>query len=86
MSNLQSIVSRNLAQILDVDVDRIALDADLSAEYGLTSLNLVLLVTSLCEETGTPVFNFTDKDIANLRTPRDVVTLFAAAAAGRQEA
>ncbi|MEV0193183.1 acyl carrier protein [Kitasatospora purpeofusca] len=82
MSNLQSVVSRNLAQLLDVD--RIALDADLSTEYGLTSLNLVLLVTSLCEETGTPVFNFTDKDIANLRTPRDVVTLFAAA--GRQEA
>jgi acyl carrier protein len=84
MSNLQSIVSRNLAELLDVDVDRIALDADLSAEYGLTSLNLVLLMTSLCEETGTPLFKFTDKDIANLRTPRDVVTLFAAA--GRQEA
>lgn len=84
MSNLQSIVSRNLAAILDVDVDRIALDANLSAEYGLTSLNLVLLVTSLCEETGTPVFNFTDKDIANLKTPRDIVTLFATA--GRQEA
>jgi acyl carrier protein len=84
MSNLQSIVSRNLAQLLDVDVDRIALDANLSDEYGLTSLNLVLLVTALCEETGTPVFNFTDKDIANLKTPRDVVTLFAGA--GRQEA
>lgn len=84
MSNLQSIVSRNLAKLLDVDVNRIALDADLSAEYGLTSLNLVLLMTSLCEETGVPVFNFTDKDIASLKTPRDVVTLFAAA--GRQEA
>jgi len=84
MSNLESIVSRNLARLLDVDVDRIALDAGLSDEYGLTSLNLVVLVTSLCEETGTPVFKFTDKDIANLRTPRDVVTLFATA--GRQEA
>jgi acyl carrier protein len=83
MDNLQSTVSRNLAELLDVDVDRISLDANLSAEYGLTSLNLVLLVTSLCEETGTPVFNFTDKDIANLRTARDVVTLFAGA--GRQE-
>jgi acyl carrier protein len=84
MSNIQSIVSRNLAELLDVDVGRIALDADLSAEYGLTSLNLVLLMTSLCEETGIPVFNFTDKDIANLKTPRDVVTLFATA--GHQEA
>ncbi|QAU45221.1 acyl carrier protein [Bradyrhizobium guangzhouense] len=84
MSNLQSTVKRNLADLLDVDVDRIALDANLSDEYGLTSLNLVLLVTSLCEETGIPVFNFTDKDIANLKTPRDVVTMFATA--GRQEA
>jgi acyl carrier protein len=84
MSNLQSIVSRNLAALLDIDVDRIALDADLAAEYGLTSLNLVLLMTSLCDETGIPVFSFTDKDITSLRTPRDVVALFAAA--GRQEA
>jgi acyl carrier protein len=84
MSNLESIVKRQLAELLDVDVGRIALDADLSNEYGLTSLNLVLLVTSLCEETGTPIFSFTDKDIANLKTPRDVVTLFATAA--REEA
>ncbi|MCA1438363.1 MULTISPECIES: acyl carrier protein [unclassified Bradyrhizobium] len=84
MSNLQSTVKRNLAELLDVDVDRIALDANLSDGYGLTSLNLVLLMTSLCEETGIPVFSFTDKDIASLRTPRDVVTLFATA--GRQEA
>lgn len=80
MSDLESIVKRNLAQLLDVDVDRIALDASLADDYGLTSLNLVVLVTSLCEETGTPVFNFTDKDIAGLKTLRDIVTLFAAAA------
>ena len=84
MSDLQSIVKRNLAELLDIDIDRIALDASLSDEYGLTSLNLVVLVTTLCDETGTPVFNFTDEDIANLRTPRDVVTLFANAT--RQEA
>ena len=84
MSDLQSIVKRNLAELLDIDIDRIALDANLSDEYGLTSLNLVVLVTTLCDETGTPVFNFTDEDIANLRTPRDVVTLFANAT--RQEA
>ena len=84
MSDLQSIVKRNLAELLDIDIDRIALDASLSDEYGLTSLNLVVLVTTLCDETGTPVFNFTDEDIANLRAPRDVVTLFANAT--RQEA
>lgn len=84
MNNLQSTVKRKLAELLEVDVDRIALDADLYGEHGLTSLKLVLLVTSLCAETGTPIFSFTDKDIANLRTPHDVVTLFATAP--RQEA
>ncbi|ARS66226.1 acyl carrier protein [Sinorhizobium meliloti] len=80
MSDLQSIVKRNLAQLIDLDVDRIALDAKLADEYGLTSLNLVVLVTTLCEETGTPVFNFSDNDIANLRSARDVVNMFATAA------
>lgn len=80
MSDLESLVTRNLARLIDVDADRIAFDASLADDYGLTSLNLVVLVTSLCEETGTPVFNFTDKDIAGLQTPRDIVTLFATAA------
>ena len=80
MNNLESIVRKNLCRLVDLDVDRIALDASLADEYGLTSLNLVVLVTSLCEETNTPVFNFTDQHIAQLRTPRDVVTLFANAA------
>ena len=84
MNEIQSAVERNLAKLLDIDVDRITLDADLFEAYGLTSLNLVLLITSLCEETGIPVFNFTDKDISNLKTPRDVVTLFATAS--REEA
>ncbi len=85
MSSLQSIVARNLARLLDpavAEADGVDLDADLFARYGLTSLNMVLLMTSICEETGTPLFNFTDKDIAKLRTPRDVVALFAAAETG----
>lgn len=80
MSDLQSTVKRNLAQLIDLDTDLIDLDGVLADEYGLTSLNLVVLVTTLCEETGTPVFSFTDNDIANLRSARDVVNLFATAA------
>lgn len=84
MSDLESLVKRKLAQLLKVDVDQIALDAHLYREYGLTSLKLVLLMTWLCAETATSVFNFTDKDIAAPKTPRDIVTLFATAT--RQEA
>ncbi|MGB8843144.1 MAG: acyl carrier protein [Aliidongia sp.] len=77
MSNLPSIVSRHLAKLLAIDADRIALDGDLFADYGLTSLNILMLMTGLCEETNTPLYNFTDKDIAKLKTPLHVVTLFA---------
>lgn len=79
MSDLEFIVKRKLAQLLDIDVDRIALDAHLYREHGLTSLKLVLLVTSLCAETGASVFNFTDRDIAGPKTARDFVALFATA-------
>ena len=76
------IVAGHLARILGrepPDVDTIDPDAGLFEHYGLTSLNMVILMTSVCEDTGTPMFAFTETDIARLRTPRDVVDLIASA-------
>lgn len=80
MKNIELTVKNNLARLTDIDADRIDIDLNIFDDYGLTSLNLVVLITNICEETDTPVFNFTDNDIANLRTLRDVVTMFATAA------
>ena len=44
------------------------LAADLAYEYGLTSLNKVLLVTSVCDDAGVDLRHFTEQDLAGMRT------------------
>lgn len=41
-------------------------------EYGLTSLNMVLFLTAMCNESGVGVSNFTERDLVDMRTMRDV--------------
>jgi acyl carrier protein len=66
----------NLARVLDSEIvpEDIGLDLDMVRDYGLTSLNKVLFMTSVCDETGVSVSHFTEQDVARLRTLRDVVT------------
>lgn len=68
-----------LAAALDDEVapEDIDLDADLVREYGLTSLNRVLLMTSVCDSTGVSVSHFTEHDLAGFRSLRDVVAALA---------
>lgn len=62
----------------DVAAADIDLDRSMADDYGLTSLNKVLLLTSLCEDTGVGLGSFTEHDLARMRTLRDVVDAFAA--------
>ncbi|HEU5470230.1 MAG TPA: acyl carrier protein [Actinophytocola sp.] len=64
-----------LARTLDTGIAPadIGLDLDMVNEYGLSSLNKVLFVTAVCDATGVGVGNFTEHDLAALRTLRDVV-------------
>ncbi|MFI9269501.1 phosphopantetheine-binding protein [Kitasatospora sp. NPDC052896] len=65
----------NLSLVLTtpVDPDAIDPDADMAGAYGLTSLNKVLFLTSLCDETGTELSRFTEHDLARMTTLREVV-------------
>lgn len=69
----------NLARVLDSVIDPYDLDLDLDLvdEYGLTSLNKVLFLTSVCGDTGVELFNFTEHDLARMRTLGDVVKALA---------
>ncbi|ASW55616.1 acyl carrier protein [Plantactinospora sp. KBS50] len=68
-SELEGLVRERVAQVLaDVPAGELELDADLADDYGLTSLNKVLLVTSLCDDAGVDVANFTEFDVAAMRT------------------
>lgn len=74
--DLERSAREHLARVLDGEVppDGIDLDEDLSDGYGLTSLNKVLFLTSLCEDTGVGLDRFTEQDVARMRTLRDVAT------------
>lgn len=49
---------------------------DLTDDYGLTSLNKVVFLISLCDETGTDLARFTEQDVSRMRTLRDVTEAF----------
>jgi hypothetical protein len=64
-----------LARVLEggaesADLD---LDADMSERLGLTSLNKVVFLMSVCDESGVSLAAFTESDVARMRTLRDVI-------------
>jgi hypothetical protein len=69
----RDILSRLLPGIAPTDIDR---DRDLTDGYGLTSLNRIVLLTSLCTRTGVPASAFTEADLAAMRTLDAVVRAF----------
>lgn len=78
LAGLELAARDSLALVLDdVAPEDIGADHDLVREYGLTSLNKVLFMTDVCERTGVSVSHFTERDLAAMRTLRDVVTALA---------
>jgi acyl carrier protein len=78
MNELSTIVSRNVATLLDrpvLNVQAIDLDADLLGHYGLTSLNMVMLLTLVCEEAKIDLTKITEDDLSRLHTAQDIVKL-----------
>ncbi|MGW2633456.1 acyl carrier protein [Streptomyces chattanoogensis] len=63
-----------LAEVLPQDLppEAIALDAELD-HLGLTSLNKVLFLTSVCDRTKVGLQHFTEHDLAAMRTLGQVV-------------
>ena len=75
MTTLEAIAKRHLARLVgpplaDVSVD---LDAHLVEEYGMTSLKLMLLITSICDDAGADLSRFTEDDLARLATLRGII-------------
>lgn len=61
----------------DIEPATLDLDADMVGSYALTSLNKVLFLTELCEATGVDLAHFTEDDLAEMRTLRDVTKALA---------
>lgn len=72
--DIESAARDNLSAVLNPPVgpDDLDLDADMAGTYGLTSLNKVLFLTEVCEATDVDLANFTEHDLAEMRTLRSV--------------
>ncbi len=82
--NLEVLVRDGLAAVLDSGVDPADLDPDLdlAGDYGLTSLNKVIFLMSVCDDSQVSLAEFTESDVAQMRTVRDVVTALSRYAEG----
>ncbi|GAB3651870.1 acyl carrier protein [Glycomyces tarimensis] len=74
-ADLDTLARQQLAQVLRDRPDPASLDLgeDLVETYGLTSLNKVLFLTSLCKAADVGLESFTEDDLARMRTLGDVV-------------
>jgi acyl carrier protein len=78
-ADIEIAARENLARVLELDIgpEDLELDLDLAEDYGLTSLNKVLFLMSVCDNTGVGLSAFTEPDVAGMRTLRDVTTALA---------
>jgi hypothetical protein len=78
-AELETAARENLARVLDSGPapGELDLDVDLADGYGLTSLNKVLFLMSVCDDTGVSVSAFTEPDVAAMHTLRDVTSALA---------
>jgi acyl carrier protein len=75
---LENSARDHLGRVLgDEDAADLDLDLDMTDGYALTSLNKVLFLTSLCDDAGVDLVHFTEHDVADMRTLRDVVKALA---------
>jgi hypothetical protein len=74
-TDLDTLAREQLSQVLRDHPDPVALDPgeDLVETYGITSLNKVLFLFSLCKAAGVGLDNFTEDDLARMRTLGNVV-------------
>jgi hypothetical protein len=74
-ADLDTLAREQLSRVLRDHPDPAALDLDedLVNAYGITSLNKVLFLTSLCKAAEVGLDNFTEDDLAGMRTLGNVV-------------
>ena len=76
---VEAVAREDLVRVLESDVEPAGIDPglDMADGYGLTSLNKVLFVMSVCADTNVSLSLFSESDVAAMRTLRDVITALA---------
>ncbi|CDH20922.1 acyl carrier protein [Xenorhabdus bovienii] len=77
ITKLETIARQKLAASLSTDIDATQLDLkeNMSDIYGLTSLNKILFITSLCNEMNIDLSNFNEDDLGNMQTLGNVIDI-----------
>lgn len=76
MSNLETIVRQNLYKVLrprPKSAEDLDLGKRFTQEFGLSSLDRILLMTAVCDELDISLMMFGEEDVANLTTPRNLI-------------
>jgi acyl carrier protein len=78
-ADIEAAARDNLARVLasPIAAQDIDLDMDMADGYGLTSLNKVVFLMSVCDDTEVSLSAFTEPDVAAMRTLRDVTAALA---------
>jgi acyl carrier protein len=84
--DIEAAVRDSLAQVLESDTEpaEINPDLDMAEVYGLTSLNKVIFLMSVCDDTNVSLAEFSEPDVARMRTVRDVVSALSEFAKGTE--
>ena len=86
--DIEAVVRDGLARVLESDTEPADInpDLDMAEVYGLTSLNKVIFLMSVCDDTNVSLAEFTEPDVARMRTVRDVVNALSEFANGADSA
>ena len=77
-TEIEGATRATFAQVVgNLDPAEVSLDADMVADYGLTSMNRVLFMISLCDSLGVALSTFTEEQLATLHTLNDVLAAIA---------
>lgn len=72
--NVADIVRACWGDVCEVD-GPLDMERSLADGYGISSLQLVTLMTSVCESSGLPLTALTERDLEQIRTPADIVSV-----------
>jgi hypothetical protein len=86
--DIEAVVRVGLVQVLESETEPADInpDLDMAEVYGLTSLNKVIFLMSVCDDTNVSLAEFTEPDVARMRTVRDVVNALSEFANGADSA
>ena len=75
MKDAESVIRKCLCDVVEgaLRPESVDMSCSLVDHYGVTSLQMVMLMTSVCEDADVPLTSFTERDIAAIRTPNDMV-------------